>query len=67
MIMRFLEVGGEQGTMNVTLPHLNTQAAWSCNLMEQKGDVLAASSQGFSFSVKPFQIVTVRLKATPAL
>jgi hypothetical protein len=67
MVIRFLEIGGKQGAVNVTLPHLNTQAAWSCNLMEQKGDALAVSAQGFTFAVKPFQIVTVRVKAMPAL
>jgi hypothetical protein len=35
--------------------------------MEQKGDSLPMSSQGFSFPVKPFQIITVRVKGTPAL
>jgi len=67
MIIRFLEVGGKTGTVNVKLPHLNAQSAWSCNLMEQKGDPLPLSPEGFSFPVKPFQIVTVRVKGTPAL
>jgi alpha-mannosidase len=67
MIMRFLEVGGRGSTVNVRLPQLHAESAWSCNLMEQKGDALPVSSQGFSFTVKPFQIFTVRVKGTPTL
>ena len=66
-IMRFLEVGGKGSTVNIRVPHLNAQSAWSCNLMEQKGEPLPLSSGGFSFFVKPFQIFTVRVKGTPVL
>jgi len=67
IIMRFLELGGKGSTVNVRLPHIKAESAWSCDLMEQKRDPLPLSSQGFSFPVKPFQIVTVRVKGTPAL
>jgi alpha-mannosidase len=69
MIMRFLEVGGKRSTVNVRVPYLNASSARSCNLMEQKGDPLSVSvsSEGFSFPIKPFQIITVRVNGTPAL
>ena len=66
MVLRFLELGGKEGTVNVHIPLLNVEAAWSCHAMEQKGSALPASSHGFSFRVSPFQIVTVRVKGTPA-
>jgi hypothetical protein len=67
MILRFLELGGKEGTVNVRIPLLNAESAWSCNAMEQKGGALPVSLHGFSFPVKPFQIVTVRVKGTPAM
>jgi hypothetical protein len=67
MILRFLELGGKDATVNVRILLLNPQAAWSCNLMEQKDHDLPVSAHGFSFRVKPFQIVTVRVKGTPAM
>jgi hypothetical protein len=67
MILRFVEVGGKAAAVNVRIPLLNTESAWNCNAMEQKGDALPISAHGFSFSIKPFQIVTVRLKGAPAM
>jgi hypothetical protein len=67
MILRFLELAGKEGTVNVHIPLLNTEAAWNCNAMEQKGGALPVAPHGFSFPVKPFQIVTVRVKGTSAM
>jgi alpha-mannosidase len=66
-ILRFVELAGKEGTVNVRIPLLNAESAWSCNAMEQKGAALPVSPHGFSFPVKKFQIVTVRLKGTPAM
>jgi alpha-mannosidase len=66
-ILRFLEVAGRSGTVNVRIPLLNAEGVWNCNLMEQKGDALPLLPHGFSFPVKPFQIVTVRVKGTSGL
>jgi hypothetical protein len=66
MILRFLELGGREGIVNVRIPLLDAESAWSCNAMEQKGPALPVSSHGFSFPIKKFQIVTVRVKGTPA-
>lgn len=67
MILRFLELAGKEGTVNVRIPLLNAESAWSCNAMEQKGSALPVSPHGFSFPIKKFQIVTVRVKGTPAI
>ncbi|MDR3677904.1 MAG: glycosyl hydrolase-related protein, partial [Acidobacteriota bacterium] len=67
MILRFLELAGKEGTVNVHIPLLNTEAAWNCNAMEQKAGALPVAPHGFSFPVKPFQIVTVRVKGTSAM
>jgi alpha-mannosidase len=67
MVLRFLEVAGKAGRVDVRIPLLDPKSAWSCNLMEQNGDPLPLSAHGFSFPVKPFQIITVRVKGTSAL
>jgi hypothetical protein len=67
MVLRFLEVAGKAGRVDVRIPLLDPKSAWSCNLMEQNGDSLPLSAHGFSFPVKPFQIITVRVKGTSAL
>ncbi len=66
-IMRFLEDGGENGSVSVQIPLVDLQQAWQCNAMEQNLRSLQVSAHGFQFDVRPFQIVTVRLKGTTNL
>lgn len=66
MILRFLEIAGEEGHVNIHIPLLKVESAWTCNAMEQKGGALPVSLHAFSFNVKPFQIVTVRVKGKSA-
>jgi hypothetical protein len=66
-ILRFVEVGGQSGTVNVSSPVLKVQNAWLCTSVEEKQRPLEVSPQGFTFPVKPFEIVTVRLEGTPVL
>jgi len=61
-VLRFLEVGGQTNTVEVQTPHLDVKSAWSSDAMERKQAALETSAHGFRFSVKPFQIVTVRLE-----
>ncbi|HUY13797.1 MAG TPA: polysaccharide lyase family protein [Terriglobia bacterium] len=66
-ILRFLEVGGRASVVNISTPVLNVQSAWMCNAMEQKQQALPVSPRGFSFSIQPFQIATVRVAGTRIL
>jgi hypothetical protein len=66
-ILRFLEVDGKPGTVNVQGPILNLESGWICNAVEENHQPLSVSPHGFSFAVKPFEIVTVRLQGTSAL
>jgi hypothetical protein len=61
-ILRFLEVGGQAATVEVQTPRVDVQSAWSSDALERKQAALETSAHGFRFSVKPFQIVTVRLE-----
>jgi alpha-mannosidase len=48
--------------VEVQTPHLDVKSAWSSDALERKQEALTTSPHGFRFSVKPFQIVTVRLE-----
>jgi len=62
-ILRFLEVAGKESTVEVESPLLEVKSASMCDALERKQETLSVSAHGFAFSVKPFQIVTVRLEA----
>jgi hypothetical protein len=66
-IMRFLEIAGQPASVNVHAPLLDVQSAWLCNAMEENQRPVAVSGRGFSFAVKPHEIVTVRVQGKPAL
>jgi alpha-mannosidase len=66
-ILRFVEVAGKESTVEVETPILNVESAWMSDALERKQGHLSISSHGFRFSVKPFQIVTVRLEAAANL
>jgi len=61
-ILRFLEVGGQSNTVEVQTPLVDVMSAWSSDALERKRAALETSAHGFRVSVKPFQILTVRLK-----
>ena len=67
MILRLLEVSGRAATVNVRIPLLKAESAWNCDEMEVNQESLPVTEHGFSFTVKPFQIVTVRITGTSAL
>jgi alpha-mannosidase len=62
-VMRFLEVAGKPAEVNVDAPLLDVKAAYSADALERKQGPIATSAHGFHFSVKPFQIVTVRVES----
>jgi alpha-mannosidase len=64
-ILRFLEVAGEAGIVDVQVPILQVRGAWMCNAVEENQQALTTTAQGLSFPVKPFQIVTVRVEGAP--
>ena len=61
-VMRFLEIAGKAAEVNVGTPLLDVKAAYMADALERKQTALATSAHGFHFSVKPFQIVTVRVE-----
>jgi alpha-mannosidase len=66
-ILRFLELAGKGNDVAVEIPLLDVNAASMADALERNLRPLESSSHGFRFSVKPFQIVTVRVEGTPAI
>ena len=66
-VLRFVEVSGKESSVEVQTPLLDLQSAWMSDALERKQGALSVSPHGFGFSVKPFQIVTVRLEGTSRL
>jgi len=67
-ILRFLEIGGEAGPTEISIPLLKVESAWRCNAMEANQLALQlVGDHGFKFDIKPHQIVTVRVKGTSTL
>jgi hypothetical protein len=62
-ILRFLEAAGRAETVTVQIPLLHIESAWICNALEQDRQPLSASEHEVTFSVKPFQIATVRIQS----
>jgi hypothetical protein len=66
-ILRFLEVAGKESSVEVQTPLLDVKSAWRSDALERNQNALSVSPHGFRFSVKPFQIVTVRLEGAASL
>jgi alpha-mannosidase len=63
-ILRFVELAGKAAEVNTETPLVDVRSAWMADALERNQAPLAASAHGFHFSVKPFQIVTVRVEGT---
>ena len=66
-VLRFLEVAGKESSVEVQTPLFEVKSAWASDALERKQGALSATSHGFRFAVKPFQIVTVRLEGAMGL
>ena len=65
-IMRFLDTTGQPGTVKVSTSLLSLERGWLCNAVEENQGPLEVSAHGFSFNIKPFEIITVRLEGASA-
>jgi hypothetical protein len=61
-ILRFLDLGGAPRNVNVQAPFLSPKEAWETDAVERNQKQLSlAGSHGFQFTIRPRQIVTVRM------
>ena len=61
MIFRIYEAYNKQTDVTVSLGFVPKHAVL-CDLMENEGSPLAVDGTSFSLSVKPFEIVTIKVK-----
>jgi alpha-mannosidase len=66
-VLRFLEVAGKEGRVDVQTPLLDVKSAWMSDALERNQSALSISPHGFRFPVRPYQIVTVRLQGAASL
>jgi alpha-mannosidase len=64
-ILRLEEAVGESSQFMISSKYLKIDQAWSCNLLEENQASLPASAEGASASIRPFQVITIRLHTSP--
>ncbi len=69
-ILRLQETAGKPQSVEIRSAYLKMEQVWRCslledNLQELKVDRHDSRSHGFQIEVKPFEIVTLRLRTTP--
>jgi alpha-mannosidase len=65
-VLRFIELGGNRVHLFVNSPLLKSASAQTCNAVEECGQALSKSANGFSFDVTPRQIFTMKVKPPQA-
>lgn len=65
-VLRFIELGGNRVHLSVNSPLLKSAFAQTCNAVEECGQALSKSADGFSFDVTPRQIFTMKVKPAQA-
>jgi alpha-mannosidase len=63
-VVRLVEVGGESTRATLTFPQFHLQQAWITNAVEQNQSPLVVEGNALEVSVKPHQIVTLRIIAS---
>jgi alpha-mannosidase len=63
-IVRLVEVGGESTPARLTFPLFHLQQAWTTNAVEQNQFPLKVEGNSLEVSIKPHQIVTLRVVAS---
>ncbi|HEX5484136.1 MAG TPA: glycosyl hydrolase-related protein, partial [Terriglobia bacterium] len=62
-IVRLLETGGQSATARLTFPLFHIQQVWETNAVEENKTKLPVQGNSVEVSVKPHQIVTLRVMA----
>jgi len=63
-ILRLLEAGGRESTVQVAFPLLKLQSAWRTNAVEENQSELMVTADGVEVKIKPHEILTVRVIGT---
>jgi alpha-mannosidase len=64
-ILRLQETAGKTQSVGIRSAYLKMEQVWRCSLLEDNQQELKVDSHDFQIEVKPFEIVTLRLRTTP--
>ncbi|ABF39649.1 glycosyl hydrolases 38-like protein [Candidatus Koribacter versatilis Ellin345] len=64
-ILRLQDASGEASQFTIASKYVKVEQAWSCNLLEDNQAPLPVGSGGIAVSIKPFQVLTIRLHTAP--
>lgn len=63
-ILRLVETGGTPATIHLTFPELVLSQAWQTNAVEENQQSLPVTPHELTVSVKPYEILTLRIAAS---
>ena len=64
-ILRLQETSGKPQSVGIRSAYLKMNQVWRCSLLEDNLQELKTDRHGFQIEVKPFEIVTLRLRTSP--
>ncbi len=64
-ILRLQDTAGEALNVSIRSPFLTFERAWLCNLLEDKKSEIDIHGEDLNVSIKPFQVLTLRLHTKP--
>ncbi len=64
-ILRLTEIAGRSETLHLSTPHLQMERVWRCSLLEDCMQELPVRDNSVAVELKPFEIMTLRLKTQP--
>jgi alpha-mannosidase len=60
-ILRLQEIAGKNSTARITGKHFGVEKAWRCSGLEQDQSEIAVSNGGVELSLRPYEIVAIRV------
>lgn len=64
-IVRVEEISGKAAAVHITSDYLRVLQAWLSNALEDRLSSLSAIDGGVNIELKPFEVVTIRIKTAP--
>jgi alpha-mannosidase len=66
-ILRLQESAGKRSSVNIRSEFLRFEKAWLCNVLEDNQSELATGGGTLTFPIKPFQVLTIRVRTKSQL
>ena len=66
-IIRLVETAGKEQKVSVKSDYIQFRQAWRCSLLEDNESDIAVQDGALSLTMRPFEILTLRLETTPKI